>query len=184
MARLVVDLPRQYLQCKSAMWEWVKTEYGPQNVSEEISYLTHFALTTMLERAIIDFIQTGWMDNEFIDHWEDEHINDLIGAMFDSNTDRDSHKLIRTFEIATIEDSNFACMVMSKVTVGDARFSYLQLYEAMSDAMNFIVQSAFEAFRPIETFSESMDCEIYHIPTHCYEVEIREQSRVLILGVA
>lgn len=184
MARLVVDLPRQYLQCKSAMWEWVKTEYGPQNVSEELSYLTNFALTMLLERAVIDFIQSGWTDDDTLNYWEDAHVNDLVSAMFDSNTNRDSVRLIRTFEWAVVDDSNFACMVMSKLTLGDARFSYLQLYEAISDVMNFVVQSAFEAFRPIETFSESIDCEIYKFPTHCYEVEIREQSRVLILGVA
>ena len=75
-------------------------------------------------------------------------------------------------------------MVSSKLDTVGRESRYLHVYESLADTMNYVIQSAFEAFRPIETFAESLDCEIYHFPTHCYEVEIREQSRVLILGVA
>ena len=86
MSRLVVELPRQYLQCKSAMREWIFAEYQPQYINESIERLTRLCLSEVLERAIIDFIQAGYTDLDYIEEWEDEHIRDLVGAMFDSAT--------------------------------------------------------------------------------------------------
>ena len=184
MSRLVVELPRQYLQCKMAMWEWILAEYQPQYINESIERLTRLCLSEVLERAIIDFIQAGYTDLDYIEEWEDEHIRDLVGVMFDSATIRENYLLVKDLESALLNDSNFAVMVSSKLDTVGRESRYLHVYESLADSMNYVIQSAFEAFRPIETFAESLDCEIYHIPTHCYEVEIREQSRVLILGVA